>query len=132
MDLTLKIEGNSPEETEYLKDVLVQAFPHWEFISKVDRGNSSGTAGVISVECHFENIDRVDNGVLQKKRKIKEQNPDLMHEGIETFGTEEEFFAWLMKPVFGLFGKIPLTLIEDGKKEEVLSELLRIQHGYLS
>lgn len=124
MSLTLKIEGNSPEETEYLKDVLCQAFPHWKFISKVEHGSS--------VECHFENIDSVDNGILQQKRTIKEKYPDLIIEGIKTFGTEEKFFVWLMKPAFGLFSKIPITFIDAGKKDEVLSELLRIQHGYPS
>lgn len=132
MSLTLKIEGNSPEETKYMKKVLSQAFPHWVFIDKTETGNFIETAGISSVECHFENIESIDNGVLQQKRAIKEQYPDLIKEGIETFETEEEFFAWMVKPSYGLHGKVPLTLVASGKIDEVLMELKRIQYGDLS
>ena len=77
MSLTLKIEGSSPEETEYMKEVLSQTFPHWVFIDKTERVSSIKTSDMSFVESHFANIESVDNGVLQQKRAIQKQHPDL-------------------------------------------------------
>lgn len=128
MSVTLKIEGSSPEETEYLREVLYQAFPHWKFNSKAEPDKSTER----SVVWQFKNSDDIDGGFLQQKKAIKEQYPELIREGIETFETEDEFFDWLIKPSFGLFGKTPLSLIVAGEKEEVQKELIRIQYGDLS
>lgn len=131
MGVKLKLEGNSQAEIEYLQEVLSQAFPHWEFTIDTKGDNSSSTPARSSMELYFDSIDNIDNGILQQKRTVKKQHPDLIHEGVNTFGTEDYFFAWLVKPSFKWSGKTPVSLVISGKKEEVLQEMLRIQHGYI-
>lgn len=132
MGVKLRIKGSSWVEAEYLKEVLSQSYPHWRFSNCKNVVGQVGNHGSDTFECNFEDTNSIDNGVMQQKRAIKEQYPELIKEGIETFEPEEEFFAWMVKPSYGLHGKVALTLAASCKIDEVLIELKRIQYGDLT
>ncbi len=88
----------------------------------------------------FEISLKTINRYKQDQKKFNPRNSELLlkllalyKKGIFVFGQLSGFKQWLLKPAFGLGGKIPYELMITGTGIDlILEELIRIEYGDLA
>lgn len=84
-------------------------------------------------------LEQLCVSILERKRawdeaafeffiQLKEVDPLLAQALIKAFGEEARAISWCVS-VSPFLGRTPIELISQGQRQEVMDELMRIEHG---